>query len=483
MIVDCGFSQHEHALPPPHTDTITDTANLLESASFFFFFSYPVERGHTQPIPRNQRVRIKLNPTATKKMFKLSPAVEREEGEFDEQKNSTCRRKRNRGDSASSVIHAPERSDHPDQESQQSVVRSIHTINTNKHAPPMNYYYRQLTSNITTPTTLAQQHPAKKRRKGVAGAILSTALDAALFTSAIGYAAYQFWRGKDLDEEEEESSIQPSSSPKAILTKSDHHNHHQTLSSPPPPPYEPRQPDVQVAAEPRQPPVQLSRRSLRSTTSRPSSSRPHSSRPTPQEPINFILRPNHHHHHHRHHHQRRESAAHRVLVPTRGSSYRTEVEDDILMGDFVCSLDTYIPSPPEEHYEQDQGNDIDDDEEDDEEMKAFKAQIQGLIQQGQAALASRPTMSYDSINQSTQTPTITSSSSSSDSLVSQHLDYNHHHLNRSVNVSMSSQNHSDSRDHHHHNQQLQKQPVDENVRLLQLALEKAASKPKTNWWE
>ncbi|KAI9611549.1 hypothetical protein H4Q26_008503 [Puccinia striiformis f. sp. tritici PST-130] len=394
-------------------------------------------------------------------MFKLSPAVEREEGEFDEQKNSTCRRKRNRGDSASSVIHAPERSDHPDQESQQSVVRSIHTINTNKHAPPMNYYYRQLTSNITTPTTLAQQHPAKKRRKGVAGAILSTALDAALFTSAIGYAAYQFWRGKDLDEEEEESSIQPSSSPKAILTN--------LIITTITKPYHLLHPHLTTT--------------LRSTTSRPSSSRPHSSRPTPQEPINFILRPNHHHHHHHHHHQRRESAAHRVLVPTRGSSYRTEVEDDILMGDFVCSLDTYIPSPPEEHYEQDQGNDIDDDEEDDEEMKAFKAQIQGLIQQGQAALASRPTMSYDSINQSTQTPTITSSSSSSDSLVSQHLDYNHHHLNRSVNVSMSSQNHSDSRDHHHPNQQLQKQPVDENVRLLQLALEKAASKPKTNWWE
>ncbi|POW01628.1 hypothetical protein PSHT_12444 [Puccinia striiformis] len=358
-------------------------------------------------------------------MFKLSPAVEREEGEFDEQKNSTCRRKRNRGDSASSVIHAPERSDHPDQESQQSVVRSIHTINTNKHAPPMNYYYRQLTSNITTPTTLAQQHPAKKRRKGVAGAILSTALDAALFTSAIGYAAYQFWRGKDLDEEEEESSIQPSSSPKAILTKSDHHNHHQTLSSPPPPPYEPRQPDVQVAAEPRQPPVQLSRRSLRSTTSRPSSSRPHSSRPTPKN------------------HQLHSSSQPPSPPPSPSSSTARERS----------------PSCPRANE---------------------RLELQN---RSQAALASRPTMSYDSINQSTQTPTITSSSSSSDSLVSQHLDYNHHHLNRSVNVSMSSQNHSDSRDHHHHNQQLQKQPVDENVRLLQLALEKAASKPKTNWWE
>ncbi|KAA1103589.1 hypothetical protein PGTUg99_000088 [Puccinia graminis f. sp. tritici] len=38
----------------------------------------------------------------------------------------------------------------------------------------------------TTDTTLDHQQPSKKRRKGVAGAILSTALDAALFTSAIG---------------------------------------------------------------------------------------------------------------------------------------------------------------------------------------------------------------------------------------------------------------------------------------------------------
>ncbi|KAK4692340.1 hypothetical protein P7C70_g9152, partial [Phenoliferia sp. Uapishka_3] len=36
--------------------------------------------------------------------------------------------------------------------------------------------------------------PPNKKRKGIAGAVLSTALDAAIFTTALGYSAYQLWK-------------------------------------------------------------------------------------------------------------------------------------------------------------------------------------------------------------------------------------------------------------------------------------------------
>lgn len=39
-----------------------------------------------------------------------------------------------------------------------------------------------------------EEMPPNKKRKGLAGTVLSTALDAAIFTTALGYTAYQLWR-------------------------------------------------------------------------------------------------------------------------------------------------------------------------------------------------------------------------------------------------------------------------------------------------
>ncbi|KAG6839345.1 hypothetical protein H0H93_005623, partial [Arthromyces matolae] len=62
--------------------------------------------------------------------------------------------------------------------------------------------------------------PPAKRRRGLAGSIVSTALSAALIGTAVGLTVYRLWRdrGKEPPRLEE------------------HHQHHQ--QQPPPPPYQ-----------------------------------------------------------------------------------------------------------------------------------------------------------------------------------------------------------------------------------------------------
>ncbi|WAQ85469.1 hypothetical protein PtA15_6A97 [Puccinia triticina] len=293
-----------------------------------------------------------------------------------------------------------------------------------------------------------QQQPAKKRRKGVAG-ILSTALDAALFTSAIGYAAYQFWCGRTLAEDEQDphSFVAPIS-PRPIPAKpspsspaSTHAAHpaaHQILSSPPPPPYEPRQADHPAPPHPppRRPRLRASVSRLH-PASRPAPPGPPAFRP----PINFVLQP---------------SAAAAMPAPRRTANptrhHRLPVRrhtaqiDDELMADFVCSLDPYVP-PPSDPLSPEHANDPEEeDEEDDPEMRAFKAQIQGLIVQGQAALASRPPLLPPIPN--SHSPLLPPSPSASPA-------------------------HRRSQSH----------TLDPSLSLLQHALDNAASRPATNWWE
>ncbi|MBW0532399.1 hypothetical protein O181_072114 [Austropuccinia psidii MF-1] len=229
--------------------------------------------------------------------------------------------------------------------------------------------------------------PPQKRRKGVAGVILSTALDAALFTSAVGYAAYQLWCGKRLEEDDtQDTQLLP-----------------HFLRSPPPP-YAPCDPNLRTRPTQRRPAA--SRSSSRLPRRQPLSQNAAS------DSINFILRP--------------ESLKHESIQT---------VEGDDLMSDFVSSLKPY--EPPPNLIEND-----DDEEDDDEEMKAFKAQIKGLIQDGQAALASRPQAPPLSIQpQSFPNPAT---------------------LEATVAAKMS---------------------TDENVKILQSALEHAAKGTNRNWWE
>ncbi|PLW21720.1 hypothetical protein PCASD_16688 [Puccinia coronata f. sp. avenae] len=350
--------------------------------------------------------------------------------------SSNLNRKRNRVASTEQTQIGPH---HPP-------VLAVRPVHHRKNVPNiMSYYDQQITPpslcNRTSAQHDDQQLPPNKRRKGVAGAILSTALDAALFTSAIGYAAYQFWTGKRLEEDEEEYSLQLS--PKSISTQSSDRQL-KNLSSPPPPPYEPRHQPSQHA-EPEQQSQQAVRRArLRSFTSRPPTSRLSSSRPSTSlshttnthEPINFILRP----------------TPHPLQFPLPSEPRRT-AEQESLMADFVCSLDPYIPPPLDPSLEAEE-EEAEGDGDDDAEMRAFKAQIRGLILEGQAALASRPAIPEPSIP---PTPGPDQKNVSSGLLCSS-----------SITPAITSSN----RTH-----------VDENIRLLQLALDKASSKPQSNWWE
>lgn len=310
-------------------------------------------------------------------------------------------------------------------------MRSFHQL---KHVPPMNFSYLQQQQLPWNSSATEDYHqPPKKRHKGVAGAILSTALDAALFTSAIGYAAYQFWTGKRLEDDEEEGSLQLS--PKSVTTKS---SHSRSLSSPPPPPYEPRQSGVQQAE-----PSNAARRArLRSNNSRRPVMTSLPQLAVAHQPINFVLRPPAHPLH---------------SNRSTGPQTRTPEQEEFLMADFVCSLDAHIPPPIEQSLQAEgEEEEANEEGEDDAEMRAFKTQIRGLILEGQAALASRPRISDLPI----QSPPPLHKSFS-------------HSPSSSISPPTITANHQQ---HHHHQ-------LDDNIKLLQLALDKASSKLQSNWWE
>jgi len=334
-------------------------------------------------------------------------------------------RNRNRGTSSEQQIQIG------NYHHQGPAVRSFHQL---KHVPPMNFSYLQQPQLPCNRSATEDHHqPPKKRHKGVAGAILSTALDAALFTSAIGYAAYQFWTGKRLEDDEEEGTLQLS--PKSITTKSSHPH---SLSSPPPPPYEPRQSDVPQAE-----PSNAARRArLRSNNSRRPMMTSLSQPAVVHEPINFVLRP-----------PAPPLRSDRLTGPRR----RTPEQEESLMADFVCSLDAYIPPSIDQSLQAEEEEEANEEGEDDAEMRAFKTQIRGLILEGQAALASRPRISDLPIQ--SPPPLHKSFSHSSSSSTSPPTTTANHH-----------------QQHHHHQ-------LDDNIKLLQLALDKASSKPQSNWWE
>ncbi|KAG0149232.1 hypothetical protein CROQUDRAFT_339091 [Cronartium quercuum f. sp. fusiforme G11] len=199
---------------------------------------------------------------------------------------------------------------------------------------------------------------ASKRRKGVAGTIISTALDAAfdaaIFTSAVGYAAFQIWRGKPLDE--------PS---------------HTRLPAPvprsPPPPYE-------QCSTPLPPPLPRSRPTpvKRASFAPRKVTHIHVPRSRPAKPYlsstsstlipNFTL----------------ESLNINSPTSTPGSEPAPEEQEEDLMADFVPSFSHYVPPPPVPD------EPVDTELETDEELVAWKNQIQGLIRSGEAALAAMP---------------------------------------------------------------------------------------------
>lgn len=214
---------------------------------------------------------------------------------------------------------------------------------------------------------------ATKRRKGVAGSIISTALDvaidAAIFTSAVGCkpvclplpfsvniqlilrfysdAAFQIWRGKPLEE-----PVRPQLPSPVPLT--------------PPPPYErcPSSPP-----RPRPSPITRTPSSQRKVThvhvSRPRPSRSYlSSNSSICSSIpNFTL----------------DSL--NLNTPTTRTPAQAPEDDDDLMGDFVPSFSHYVPPPPVPE------EPVDVELEADEELVAWKNQIRGLIRSGEAALA------------------------------------------------------------------------------------------------
>ncbi|KAI8461636.1 hypothetical protein BY996DRAFT_6655214 [Phakopsora pachyrhizi] len=263
-----------------------------------------------------------------------------------------------------------------------------------------------------------EEGPATKRRKGVASTILSTALDAALLTSAVGYAAYQFWFGKGIKDEAEDRS--------RIL------NNCLSRSSPPPP-YQPRDPQSRPnRPQLKRPPIQSQNRlrtqqsqQISTTTRHPSRSTPFQ-RKTSLSSSNFVLR------------APLEAHGRNNRTKDLTCSCRTSYEQNQRsINERTCKYHEMKNKGAREELEEDE----DDDEDDNEQMKAFKAQIKGLIQDGQAALASRP----DCVE----------------------IENDNQFRTQTQNRVTDSNNHQ----------------TDENVKILQSALEQAASSSKKNWWE
>ncbi|KAJ3994284.1 hypothetical protein F5050DRAFT_1575942 [Lentinula boryana] len=88
-----------------------------------------------------------------------------------------------------------------------------------------NFYFPYF-SHLSYPFEL--QHPPAKRRRTLAGSIVSTAVNAALVGTAVGLTVYRLWRDRGIGKHMEQQ-ITGEASP-----------------SPPPPPYTPSSPDVNV---------------------------------------------------------------------------------------------------------------------------------------------------------------------------------------------------------------------------------------------
>ncbi|KAH7878829.1 uncharacterized protein C8R40DRAFT_1087259 [Lentinula edodes] len=101
------------------------------------------------------------------------------------------------------------------------------------------------------------QHPPAKRRRTLAGSIVSTAVNAALVGTAVGLTVYRLWRDRGTGKDAEQRTIG------------------ETSPSPPPPPYSPPSPDVNVI-----PPTPRTARKSR---------RPHEAHSTRRRPARKVL--------------------------------------------------------------------------------------------------------------------------------------------------------------------------------------------------
>ncbi|PFH53241.1 hypothetical protein AMATHDRAFT_1316 [Amanita thiersii Skay4041] len=81
--------------------------------------------------------------------------------------------------------------------------------------------------------------PPTKRRRGLAGSLVSTALSAALIGTAVGLTVYRLWRDRGKD------SLSPSLSPSKQSPSTNRTSHDQL---PPPPPYSPNAPTTPKSA-------------------------------------------------------------------------------------------------------------------------------------------------------------------------------------------------------------------------------------------
>ncbi|EGG12677.1 uncharacterized protein MELLADRAFT_70444 [Melampsora larici-populina 98AG31] len=207
------------------------------------------------------------------------------------------------------------------------------------------------------------QERQSKRRKSVACTILDSALEVALFTSAIGYVAFQLWKGNRLNESPSQTRL-----PRTPV-----------LPTSPPPPYE-QYTSLPIPAEsstPVRPRLMSKRSSQRKVT------HIHTPR-TPRNPRSY------------------QSTLPTKPIPTQSIESITESfhqqlklnEEEDLMGEFIPSMKNYI-LPPTPLMEEPIGI-IDTNEEDDLEILAFKDKIQSLIKSGHAALASKPSLSDES---------------------------------------------------------------------------------------
>ncbi|KAH9812859.1 hypothetical protein DFH28DRAFT_1084220 [Melampsora americana] len=272
------------------------------------------------------------------------------------------------------------------------------------------------------------QERQSKRRKGVAGTILDSAIEMALFTSAMGYAAFQLWKGNPISESPSQSRLplRP------------------VLPSSPPPPYEPssnlltpHHPSTVSQNFPARPRLNSNRSSQRKVThihvSRPRNLKPYHSttsivNPTFSEPIQTIS----------------EGIHQKLKLNQEGS----EEEEEDLMGDFIPSINHYIPPTPtliEEPLDQAIREDL--------EVLAFKDKIQELIKSGHDALASKPMISneIDCIPSSEPNP-----------FENSHQSNHHHH-------------------HHHHQNRLPNQSNE--IILLENALDQTLKRNTKSWWE
>ncbi|GAA5957485.1 hypothetical protein JCM3765_001158 [Sporobolomyces pararoseus] len=278
-------------------------------------------------------------------------------------------------------------------------LRGTDTLSTSEGSPNGSKRVRELS---TTSEETDGEPDRKKRKRGIVGTVLGTALDAAVFSTALGYSAYQLWKNPPTKDD-----VDALTQRKQQLMLADRpHSSTSTLVEAPPPyseqsTHEPRKELIESSSRPRQSvlassPSQIPRRIRHAHESRPRlSARSSTSSPS-------------------------SSTTSTLANDSRSASETFSTTPEWTPRDPLANLPS-VPLPEFQPYSSPKFNSSFDPEftttnqecqeeeeefEEDEEMKAVSDRLKNLIETGREALASRPREWSNSTTSSSSDPSV-----------------------------------------------------------------------------